>query len=86
MMESPVGTTYELRSHKKRCGSWCHDRPETCTDDWIIVGGACALSDPTISSSRTVQRTDVQRINMSLSLSYTIMHPHDFIQQCLSPK
>jgi len=30
------------------------DRPETCTDDWIIVGGACALSDPTLSSSRTV--------------------------------
>jgi len=34
LMESPVGTTYEL---------W-----ETCTDDWIIVGGACALSDPTL--------------------------------------
>jgi len=39
MMESPDGATYEL---------------ETYTDDWIIVGGACALSDPTLSSSRTV--------------------------------
>ena len=44
MMESPVGTTYELYVVIDR------SRPELMTA-WFIVGKACALSDPTLSSS-----------------------------------